>query len=201
LISTAFKEVGFEVEYQFYPWLRCEANVREGVAYATFPYKITPERQVNFDFSAPIAKAVAKLFFLKSKITEDIYWKALADLKQYKIGGTYGYWYHKQFKAEGIDLDLADNDALNIKKLHAGRFDLLATNELVGWFYIKQLFPDEINSFATLKKPFDVSDYRLMVSKTYPNAAAITKKFNAGLQKIKDKGIYSAILKKHHIDE
>ncbi|MBF0573717.1 MAG: transporter substrate-binding domain-containing protein [Desulfamplus sp.] len=201
IVSAVFKEAGLEVEYKFHPWLRCEDTVQKGKAYAAFPYMINDERKKMYDFSEPLAKSTGRLFYLKSNLKSDVVWEKYEDLKKYKVGGTAGYWYEKAFTDAGVKLDLAVSDELGMKKLQGKRFDLLATDELVGWTLIKTLFPAEIDNFAVVKKPLNNDDLRLMVSKTYPDAAAITKKVNEALQRIKDKGIYSEILKKYNISE
>ncbi|MBF0230104.1 MAG: amino acid ABC transporter substrate-binding protein [Desulfamplus sp.] len=201
IVSAVFKEAGVEIEYQFYPWLRCERNIKDGKVYAAFPYIITDERKAIYDFSDPLAKSTGRFFYLKSNIKSDVVWEKYEDLKRYKIGGTAGYWCVKAFEDVGIKLDLAASDELSMKKLKGGRFDLLPADELVGWSIIKTLFPADINNFAVVEKPLNNDELRLMVSKTYPDAAVITKKVNEALQRIKANGVYSAILKKYNISE
>ncbi|MBF0203780.1 MAG: transporter substrate-binding domain-containing protein [Desulfamplus sp.] len=174
IVSAVFKEAGFEVEYQFYPWLRCEKNIQNGNAYATFPYIINDERKAIYDFSDPFANSTGKFFYLKSNIKSDIVWEKYEDLKKYKIGGTAGYWYVKAFEEVGMKIDLAASDEIGMKKLYGGRFDLLATEELVGWSLIKTLFPAQLDNFGMVKKPLNTDELRLMVSRTYPEAASFT---------------------------
>ncbi|MBF0199889.1 MAG: amino acid ABC transporter substrate-binding protein [Desulfamplus sp.] len=201
IVSAVFKEAGLEIEYKFYPWLRCEDAIQKGRAFAAFPYMINEDRKAKYDFSDPLANSTGRFFYLKKNIKSDVVWETFEDLKNYKIGGTAGYWYEKAFKDAGIELDLAVSDELGMKKLHGGRFDLLATDELVGWDLIKTLFPTEIDNFAIVSTPLNNDQLRLMVSRTYPDAQAITEKVNQAIKRIKDKGIYSEILKKYNVSE
>ncbi|MCP3925840.1 MAG: transporter substrate-binding domain-containing protein [Desulfobacterales bacterium] len=201
IVSAVFKESDFDVEYRFYPWLRCEHNLKKGIAYAAFPYKMTDERKKIFDFSDELANSKNKFFYLKKRIKSKIKWEKLEDLKPYAIGGTFGYWYKETFKEAGLSIDYGYTDKIGIMKLHAGRFDFLATNELVGWELIKTLFPEDLNKFATVKKPFSSDNLRLMISRTYPKAALITNRINKAINKIKAKGIYSQILIKYNLKE
>jgi len=123
------------------------------------------------------------------------------DLKSYKLGGTLGYWYVKGFEKAGLKPDYANDDTTSMKKLQAGRVDLVATDELVGWSIIKKEFPSEVANFGVVKKPLNADSLMLMVSRTYPDSAAIKGKVNAALKKIKEKGIYSAIHKKYGMNE
>jgi polar amino acid transport system substrate-binding protein len=65
LIAAIFKEEGLTVKIVFYPWKRAENEVREGRAFATFPYRVTAERQQEFDFSDPFYSYAAKFFYRK----------------------------------------------------------------------------------------------------------------------------------------
>ncbi|MBF0224481.1 MAG: transporter substrate-binding domain-containing protein [Desulfobacterales bacterium] len=201
IVTAVFKEIGVEIEYQFLPWKRCELTVKEGKAFATFPYAVSEERKKDFDFTDNVASSTGRFFFMKSKLKKEVVWENFSDLKDYKLGGTLGYWYEKDFKEAGLKVDYASSDTTGMEKLYAGRFELLATEELVGWGLIKKLFPKDIDDFDTLKKPLNVSELHLMVSKIYPNSSEIKEKFNSGLKSIKEKGIYSEILKKYNLKE
>ena len=88
-----------------------------------------------------------------------------------------------------------------MKRLQAGRVDLVPMDELVGWAMLKNIAPNELADFDTLKKPINVSELHLMISKSYPNANEIREKFNVALKTIKRNGVYSRILKKYNIKE
>jgi len=201
IVTAVCKEAGVDVEYKFYPWLRSEKMVQDGEAFAVFPYFPSADRKKIYDFSDPLCNSTGKFFFLKEKIKSDVKWTTFADLKSHSIGGTLGYWYKKDFEAAGLNVDYAASDEQGVKKLEAGRFDLLATDELVGWDLIKSLFPKELDKFGTLSKPLNRDALCLMVSRKYPNSAAINQKLNLAIRQIKKNGVYSAILKKYNITE
>jgi ABC-type amino acid transport substrate-binding protein len=71
--------------------------------------------------------------------------------------------------------------------LHFNRIDLAATDELVGWALINKLYPQDIAQFAVVDKPFATQYLHLMVSRNYPNAAALTEKFNATFKSLQEK--------------
>ena len=102
IVSAVFKEAGLNVEYKFLPWIRCEKEVKEGTAFAAFPYKITDERKQTYDFSDPIANSTGRFFYLKSRIKSEVKWAKLEDLKSHSVGGALGYWYEKDFATAGI---------------------------------------------------------------------------------------------------
>jgi polar amino acid transport system substrate-binding protein len=201
ILSAVFKEAKLDVEYKFLPWLRGEQEVKAGEAFATFPYIATSERKKTYDFSDPLANTTFRFFYLKSRIKSEVKWDKFVDLKSYSIGGTLGYWYKKDFDEAGLKVNYTTSDLQGIKMLKAERFELLASEELVGWNLIKANFPQDAVNFAVVKKALKKDELRLMVSRTYPNAAEINKKVNAAIKRIKQKGIYSAILKKYNVAE
>lgn len=199
IVTAIFKEAGMEPEYIFLPWKRGEQEIANGTAFATFPYIATDERKKSFDFSDEVANSTGRFFYLKTVFKDKIDWSTYADIKKYKIGGTLGYWYEKPFKEAGLTVDYAPTDEQGVKKLYEKRFDLLASDELVGWELIKKIYPKDLDKFETITKPLSVDPLRLMISKTYPNSKEITEKFNVALKSIKDKGIYGKILKKYNV--
>ncbi|MCP3924617.1 MAG: transporter substrate-binding domain-containing protein [Desulfobacterales bacterium] len=200
IVSAVFEEAGLDFEYKFYPWLRCEYNLKKGIAFAAFPYFINDDRKKKFNFSKGIVKSTSRLFYLKSRIKSDIKWMRYEDLKPYTIGGSIGYWYRTKFEKANLTIDYGYNDKIGFKKLYAGRYDFLATNELVGWALIRKMYPEEINKFCTVKKPLQQDYLHLMISRTYPDHLSITKRINEALLSIKRNGIYLKILEKNKIE-
>lgn len=192
------KEMGVKFVFQFMPWKRCEQSVEELKAWGAIPYVRTPEREKIFDFSDRLFNSSSKLFAYSSdgKI-RDISYTELSDLKKYRIGGVRGYWYEKKFREAGIELELVTSEEQNLKKLGAGRVDLVPIDETAGWDIIKRLFPkEEVGKFFTLTKPFHTKDCFLMTSKQYPNGQELLTKFNTALKKVKDNGDFQKLADK-----
>jgi polar amino acid transport system substrate-binding protein len=199
IVTAVFKEMGLETQYSFFPWKRCESVLENGEAFAAFPYVKTADREKIFDFSDVVANTTGRFFYLKSNIKQKVSWKTLADLKTYKVGGTLGYWYEKDFKEAGLNVYYAGSDENNLKHLYSGTIDIVAMDELMGWHYITKLYPKEVNRFDTLNKPLNDMPLYLMISKKYPNSAELKIKFNKALIKIKKNGVLAAILKKYNL--
>lgn len=199
IVTAAFNEMGIEAQITFLPWKRCEYMLKKGTAFAAFPYLKTAEREKTFDFSDEVGNSNMRLFYLKTNIKQEVDWNTFADLKKYRIGGTLGYWYEKDFREAGLNVDYAATDEVSLKKLYEGRMDILAMDELLGWHYIKKLYPNDLRKFETVKKPLKVDKLRLLISRKYPDAAELKDKFNIGLSTIKTNGVLAGILKKYNI--
>ncbi|MCG8572735.1 MAG: transporter substrate-binding domain-containing protein [Spirochaetes bacterium] len=199
ILTAVLKEMGVNYEYQWYPWKRAEDEVRKGNAFACFPYLKNEERLKVYDYSEPLLSSTGKFFYLRSNIKKEVKWASLADFKSFTMGGVGGYWYLSEFEKAGLKIDLASSDESNISKLYNKRIDFALTDELVGWDIIKKQFPNAINQFATLDKPFNENYLHLMVSRKYPNSKKLMEQFNKAFASIKSKGIYARILKKYNL--
>jgi len=198
IVIAVYHEMRTDYKIKFYPWKRAEIMVGEGSAMAAFPYAVTDERQKTFLFSDPVMNSTSKLFYYKPsnkvKITD---WKSYADLKAFRIGGVLGYFYEKEFTAAGLNVENVSSDEMNLKKLKAGRVDLIPGEELVSKLLIKKLFPTEQQYFIALDKPLKSSSLHLMFSKKNADSEENIKFFNNALKRIKANGKYKTIMTKY----
>lgn len=210
-ITTAVViEMGMTPDYKFVPWKRAEHMVKNGDAFAAFPYAITPARIKNFSFSDRVLiNPNGRFFYRKARFDIPKDAKQLSDLKSYKFGSLAGEASIATLEEAGIRLELVSKDSQNIMRLHAGRVDLILMDELLGWYLIRKLYPNEQHLFTTLDITFEEMinqsgnpnwDSYLMVSPEYPNAKALTKRFNNALKRIKENGVYDDILDKYGLD-
>jgi polar amino acid transport system substrate-binding protein len=101
----------------------------------------------------------------------------------------------------GLNVDYAVTDEQSFKKLFLNRVQIVPSDELVGWALVRRFFPKYLNEVAVIKKPMNQDQLRLMISKKYPNADALMKKFNSSLAKIRKAGVIRKILKKYGVKE
>ena len=155
IVVAAFKEVGVTPTIVFYPWERAEDEVRQGNAFAAFPYAVTPDRQKEFDFSNPMYTVQAKFFYSKLYHPNGIPYNTLQDLRNYKIGALLGSWYVTTFADAGLQVEYVSSNDQNVQKLGLGRIDLMVEEENTVWSVIRKLYPNDVDQFATLDKPLD----------------------------------------------
>lgn len=203
IVIAAFNEVGITAKIVFYPWKRTEDEVRQGNAFAAFPYALSPERQEEFDFSDSMYTVKAKFFYNKKYHPNGMPFENLVDLKNYKIGGLLGSWYETAFKDAGLQVEYVSSTDQNIEKLARGRIDLMIEEENSVWQLIRELYPNEVEQFAAFEKPLEqpgvINDLSLMVSRGYPNSAKLLEQFNVGLAAIRANGTYTQILEKYKL--
>ena len=193
VVTEAFKLEGVDVVYEYFPWKRSFANVENGDSDGTFPWNRTPERESLFYIpKTSLIKDEAVFFHLKSKPFD---WKELEDLKKYSVGVTVGNKEEKLFQELGIKAEAVPTEAMNFKKILAGRIDVYQTSKVVGYATIRSLFtPQEAQLFTNHPKPAKEAEYFLLFSKKTANGKALADRFDAGMKKLKDSGAYKKIL-------
>ncbi len=78
------------------------------------------------------------------------------------------------------------------------RVDLFPYNYFAGMYYINSKLDREKAELITYnEKPIKISVYHLLLSKKLSNHQEIMERFNSGLQKIQDNGIYNEILEQY----
>lgn len=158
IVAAAFALEGVLVRFEFYPWSRCESEIRSGRAFAAMPYRPTEVRAREFDFSEPLYRYNAYFFYSKTSHPEGIPYERLEDLRPYVIGAVQGFWYVPRFLEAGLTLDLVVSVDQNFRKLLAGRIDAFPEEENVGWYTVRKLFPEMEGAIGTLAKPLDEPD-------------------------------------------
>lgn len=186
VVKHVFERMGQPYEVRFMPWKRSVAMVEQGNAFATFPYRTTEKREKKHHFSDPVTTSTGRFFYLDSRFPDGLQWQDYNDLKDYKIGGTLGYWYEKKFRQADLDIEFVRDDVLNFRKLVFERVDIVAAGERVGWHVLHQHFPDAVEKVSVAEKPMNENTLRLMVSRDYPDSEQLLKRFNRHLEEFKE---------------
>ena len=189
IVSAAFRAADLVPMYTFLPWNRCEYLVKKGEYFASFPYLAIPEREEAFWFSEPLFVSSIKILrYIQNLRTNSLVYDGNpASLKTFRVGTTEGTnAVIFPLKAAGVVVEPSRTLDLAIKKLAAGRLDLVIEEEATIMDAVRHLFSGQETLFEFLPQPFLAQrEYRLMVSKGYPGAQAILERFNEGLRRIK----------------
>ena len=136
------------------------------------------------------------------KTLQPVPYETIHDLKGYTIGVIRGDSFEIELKKAGMIVEpnnLVDNC---IKMLALGRIDFYLGERVSISDMINRLFPDEADNFNFLPKIYgEKRPNALLVSKKYQGAEDILKKFNQGLETIKENGEYERIRNKYNIPE
>ncbi len=198
VISEALKLEGIKVKWGFFTWKSAYILAKEGKKWhASATWWPTEETKKAFFISKAISKTSFVYFHLKKY---KFNWNSIDDLKGYRIGGTFGYDYGKEFmtamKEKKINVEFVTRDELNYKKLLLNRIHIFPNDRLVGYSQIKNSL-----SFGKAKllthhtKEFEISTLHLIISKKAKNSKFFLKKFDSGFEKLKKSGRFAKMFK------
>ena len=195
VISEAFKLEGYDVEFKFYPWVRAYESAKSGERFqATSYWYPSDERAREFYYSDPIQTDATVFFHLKNNPPPD--WETLDDLKGLRIGATTGFTYTAEFwgaaKSKRLNIEEANTQEINFRKLLKGRIDLLPVDSLVGRKILLGAFGKNASEKVTYhSKPMFAPTGHLLFSKKLANGEELVAAFNRGLSRLRESGRYA----------
>lgn len=198
IVTALSKAAGLGVEYSFVPWKRAEMHVRSGLAFATFPYQEIPERQAEYLFSSTLFSTHFSIAAHRKRMaTTAFQYSRPEDLRGYRVGIIAGTDAIKLIlQKSGALVEEVDSARQNLGKLDLGRIDFYIDDSAVLKYAIAANYPGETPSrFTILKTPFGGrKDWKIMVSRQYPDAKQYLERLNAGLVIIRNCGELQDIL-------
>jgi polar amino acid transport system substrate-binding protein len=197
VVTESFKFEGIDVEYEYFPWKRSYSLVESGEFDGTFPWAMTEEHRNNFYMNKVFLISDEGVFFHLKSFPFD--WNTFEDLKKYSVGVTMGYKEEKIYKDNGIKAQAVPTEDLNFKKILAGRIDIYQTSKIVGYSIINKIFTTEESSrFTHHHKPAVKNEFYILFSKKSSNGQKLADRFDAGLKKLKESGMYDIIMKSEY---
>ncbi|WP_163133241.1 ABC transporter substrate-binding protein [Agarivorans sp. Alg241-V36] len=142
IVKATFKKANIELELDTYPWARAyQITLTQKDTLIYMLYR-TEDRESLFKWVGPIVPA-QPMYFYKLRSRSEINISSLEDAKQYTVGVVRNVANHKfllkQGFEEGKNIAAVTNPQQNLKKLLAGRIDLLIGSELTLAMQMKEL--------------------------------------------------------------
>lgn len=198
IVSEACRNSGINSKFKFYPWKRAEFSVERGESFATFPYQETNERKEMYLFSETIYTSSMAILYLKKRTSSiDLKHIRKEDFRNIRAGIIYGTDAVKhELEKLGAVVEEVQDVSQNFKKLEENRIDIIIDDVLVIKYSIAKLYGSDTLKFEFSDKSFgNKANYKLMVSKKYPNSVQLLTKFNAGIRTIISNGTYNRIIR------
>lgn len=192
LLQLMAVELSLPLDIQVQPWPRAVQAVGQTPNSLLFSLTRTPERESQFQWIGPISARRIMIYRLSQR--SDIQLSSLQQLNGLKLGVVRDSATAKQLLAEGLRpeqaLEWARDDASNLRKLLAGRMELLVMLDWAAAWHLRQLHLP----YTTLTPvmPHDIS-------KTYwyglpPDTdPALLRRLQAALDKLKRDGRYERL--------
>ena len=195
---AAFRAAGHEAKLEFMPWARAMLEVRQGDRHVLMGAYYTDERAETYIASDRIYTTSVGLVALKDLGVSS--YGELRDLSEYTIGYGRGWATTDEFdNADYLDKEAADNNVLNVRKLYAGRIDMIAMN----FDRFSQIAADEgfdPDRAVFLDPPLQSSGLYLMASRAIENPETLIEEFNEGLEAIRQNGRYDEIIERFGVE-
>mgnify|MGYP000541529061 CR=1 FL=1 len=190
IIAEIAEEIGLKSEFRNIAWDGIFGGVATGqYDIVASSVTITPEREKQFDFSAPYYEVVQAVVLPAGKSI-----KTLADLKGKKVGGQIGTTGVFVIRKAGVAVDLKEYDdvGLAIQDMLGGRLDAVICDDPVALYYVnkKADTAGKLNiTFKTEEKEY----YGFTVRKGRKD---LVEKLNKGIAAVKASGVEAQLLQK-----
>lgn len=196
LVKEVFKRSNIEVNIEFYQWSRTIGLAKSGKVDGYFPEYFSKEVQSFALLSDPFPGGALGFFKLRNR---DIRFTSLQDLRHYTIGTVKGYTNTKELdQSDDLVKEPVKDDLTNLRKLIAGRIDLMVGDELVGNHLIQSYTPEMRDKIEFINTTLDDSmDLFVCFPINRPRSAFYLRQFNKGLQEMKKDGSLYELLNRY----
>jgi polar amino acid transport system substrate-binding protein len=192
LLRLMASEAGLSLDIQVQPWIRAMRSAGEANNTVLFSLARLPERESQYQWVGPISERRIVIYRLSKR--SDIRFSGLEQLQGLRLGAVRESASAKHLLALGlkpeVDLEWASDDASNLRKLLAGRMDLLVMLDWAAAWHLRQ----HKLSFASLT---DVAVLDSSLSYWYglhPHIdPSIKRRLQAALDLLKRDGRYAAL--------
>ncbi|MFC3532751.1 substrate-binding periplasmic protein [Vogesella facilis] len=120
---------GVRYSIELLPWLRAYNRAVLEPHTCVYSTTRTDQRESQFKWIGPVAENPWVLY-ARSDSPRELH--NLEDVRRYRLGGYAGDAVAQYLIARNFDVDLANTDVQNVRKLQAGRIDYWATGKYIG---------------------------------------------------------------------
>ncbi|MBI9012257.1 MAG: transporter substrate-binding domain-containing protein [Clostridiales bacterium] len=200
IVLAAFNETDIDVVIELYPWERCLQMVQNNLAFGSFPWTETEIRKGTYKFSKPLIYQKTILVYLEDEIIDDFTVEEIFR-SDYRIGVLESYQYLEVLETLNINLDYSTSELDALEKLINKRVDFVVMDKNNAFYLLEDNYPEYVSKMGVT--PIEEFSYwlSLLMGKDYPNVDEILEKFNDGMDKIHENGVYDDILEKYEQEE
>lgn len=198
IVRKAFGLMGYDVSYTFKPWMRSLEEAREGKWDGTAHWGRNAQRDAGFLVSDNILTEQWVFVYRQDAVaTARFDWKVISDLAPLRIGAVQFNTYTPEFwtlqRDGALKVDFAVDDVTNLRRLVAGRVDIVPMERNMACFLMKTQFApaDVVSLRAHPRLLTNQFTTHLMLSAKLPQSAQRMKAFNQGLRIVQKDYRYS----------
>jgi len=161
LLRRMAEAAGLELNLALQPRLRAEKSFLDTPGSLLFPLARLPERENRYRWVGPVLPRRVGIYSLAQRT--DIRYRGLHQLDSLRVGATAGTATLEQLLGEGLkpgkELEVSPSYEASVRKLLAGRMDLLVIGDLNIYWQLQQMREpaDRIREVAVLDASVDYS--------------------------------------------
>ncbi len=197
ILKAVLGNMNIKVEFKKYPWKRCLHELKSGKADGLVSMLKTNDREF-YTYYPDTHISLSKTVLVTRTDTEISFDGSYGNLSEYSIGVIQGFGYGDTFdKADYLKKDAVTNAEMLIKKLLAGRNDIIAENlAVIEGFSKKMRVQDKIRFLAP---PIHTQKLFVGFSKS-KGLKKLTNDFSIALEKFKSSGQHKTIIEKYGVN-
>lgn len=142
-VQQILKLADVDYSLDLYPWSRSYNLARTKGNILIYSIYRTQEREQHFHWFCPVIKSNAAKIYLYKLSSNLVTLSSLSDAKKLRLGAMRDDNSHQYLKrmgfVDGENLDVASDEFANIKKLFAGRIDLVAQSDKAMAYRLKKM--------------------------------------------------------------
>ena len=204
VVREAFRDQGWDVKIEFYPWARALLLARSGDVDGIMPEYFNVSRKSEFQYSFPFRggplvlykrKGEALAFGTDPATDQD---RALRALKDKRFGVVRGYLNTPEFDAATyLKKEEANDDATNLRKLVYKRIDLAVVDQRVAEYLIRTQYPGYATKIEPMQPALAENPLYIAFSLKSPRHAQARTAFNRGLAAMQKDGRLDALYQRY----
>lgn len=194
VIQLVFKRMQVPLTFEFQPWKRVVAQVKQGLVAGMFSCALTEKRKEYVYYSDPISTATQGVVVSRFYDGPSIH--TLKDLHNIQVASISGYAANSYLEQEGIEFISISHISHGFPMLSHKRFDALFLSLEAGRYMAYEAGMASSLKFIPLQD-IRSRQYHVCFSKLWPNAEALMIQFNEALRQIIASGEYQRIHEKY----
>lgn len=197
IVAAAFKKEGYIAKISVVPWKRALNGTKTGVYDGLFGRWYRKNREKWFMYSSLLISN--EFIFLKRRESNLSFNGDYSILKHYRIGYIRGYANPPGIESikDSIKIEMVTDSIQNLKKLEAGRLDLIMIDRILFRYLIKTDMRKSDGVFEEINYILMRDTNYLAFSKKSEGFQSKRKAFNRGMGYLKKERIIEKILKRH----
>lgn len=196
ITRAALAKHGHTLQLHYRPWARLMAEVKAGQFDGVMAVWYEPARAEYLHYSLPLVNTVMGFY---GRLDRPLATQPLSALRTRVIGTVRGYKNPDVFDRAGLKQELAADDLTNLRKLAAGRLDLVLIDKVLARHLQGKLTTSERNAIRWQDPPLSVMPLHVGLRRELSDGEQLLADFNDGLQTLRKNGQLAALIQQYQL--